>query len=281
MAVTLAAAEPPEEARREEPPADGRPLVLVAEDDAELRAALVRTLGEAFRVEAVADGRAAFEAVRRLRPAVVVSDVMMPGLDGVGLVRALRSEPWGEAVPVVLVTALDAPARVVGAFAAGADDYVTKPFSRAVLLARVRRWVGGRSASVEPAGPVGPDGAPLSPADARLVERVRSAVEERLGDPDLDVPALGRAVGLSKAQLGRRLSAAQGVVAEEVRRAGAAGPRSGAAAGGRDAGEGGGVGGGVPRREVVQPGVQGAVRGVAVAVGGRIGVRGGAFGARA
>ncbi len=182
-----------------------RPLVLVAEDDPELRDVLARALREEFEVEAVPDGRQAFEAARRLRPAVVVSDIMMPDLDGVGLVRSLRAEPWGEAIPVVLVTALDAPAQAVGAFAAGADDYVAKPFSRAVLLARVRRLVGGRPETTESVVPVGPDGKPLSPDDARLVEAVRSAIEDRLSDADLDVVGLGRAVGLSKAQLGRRL----------------------------------------------------------------------------
>ena len=187
------------------PEPSARPLVLVAEDDGELRAVLVRLLSSDFDVEAVADGRAAFEAARRRRPAVVVSDVMMPGLDGIGLVRSLRAEAWGRAVPVVLVTALDRTAQTVAAFAAGADDYVTKPFDRAVLLARVRRLVGGRLDVADPPVAVGPGGEPLSAEDARLVEAVRAAVEARLGDPDLNVVELGRDVSLSKSQLGRRL----------------------------------------------------------------------------
>ena len=223
VVVALPAAEPPAERDRGDGRggADHRPLVVVAEDDDELRGVLVRALSGEYGVEAVADGRAALDAARRLRPAVVVSDVMMPRLDGVGLVRALRAERWGATVPVVLVTALDAPERVVGAFAAGADDYVTKPFDRRVLLARVRRLVGGRPEAVEPAGPVGTDGAPLSAEDARLVEAVRAAVEGRLGDPDLDVGALAEAAGLSAAQLTRRLKSAVGLTprryAESVR----------------------------------------------------------------
>ena len=193
--------------------ADGpqRARVLVVEDDPELRDVLARTLADEFDVEAVADGQVALDSARRARPTVVVSDVLMPGLGGLGLVRAFRASAWGDDVPVVLVTALDAPAQIVEGFAAGADDYVTKPFSRAVLLARVRRLVGGRlEQTAHSPRPVGPDGEPLSADDADLVERVRAAVEADLADPDFDVRALGRAVGLSRSQLTRRLKEALG-----------------------------------------------------------------------
>ena len=141
VVVALPADDKPVPTATESDPSDrraDRPLVLVAEDDLELRGVLVRLLGEEFEVETVADGRRALEAARRLRPDIVVSDVMMPEIDGVGLVRSLRAEPWGKSVPVVLVTALGAPEQAVGAFAAEAD-YVAKPFVRA---ARVRRLVG-------------------------------------------------------------------------------------------------------------------------------------------
>ena len=214
VVVSLPTAEKPAETTAAPAPdsGPGRLLVLVAEDDAELRDVLVRALAEEFEVEAVPDGREALEAARRLRPAVVVSDIVMPELDGVSLVRSLRAEGWGEAIPVVLVTALDAPEQTVDAFEAGADDYVTKPFNRAVLLARVRRLVGGRPETDDGAVvPVGPDGRPLSPEDARLMEAVRAAVEANLSTLDFGVEDLGCEVGLSKAHLTRRMNDALGV----------------------------------------------------------------------
>ena len=186
--------------------ATGRPRVLVAEDDADLRAVLADTLADAYDVMAVADGAAALAEAERERPAVIVSDVMMPGLDGVALVRALRAAAWGRDVPVVLLTALAGAGDEVRGLAAGADDYLAKPFDREVLLARVRRLMAGR----RPTPPVGQGGTPIPSADARLVERARAAVEARLADPDFDVATLGREVGLSRSQITRRLKDAAG-----------------------------------------------------------------------
>ena len=124
-------------ARWEDRPGEARPRVLLADDNADMREYVRRLLAQRYEVEAVADGQAALEAARRTRPALVLSDVMMPRLDGFALLRELRADPELRTVPVVLLSARAGEDSRVGGLEAGADDYLVKPFSARELLARV------------------------------------------------------------------------------------------------------------------------------------------------
>ncbi|MEV6490933.1 SpoIIE family protein phosphatase [Actinoplanes sp. NPDC051633] len=113
--------------------------LLVADDNADMRDYLTRLLRSAgHRVDSVADGQAALEAARLHRPDLVVSDVMMPRLDGLQLVAALRADPRTAGTPVLLLSARAGEEASIEGLEAGADDYLVKPFSSAELLARVR-----------------------------------------------------------------------------------------------------------------------------------------------
>ena len=115
-----------------------RPRVLVADDNADMRQYVVRLLAEHFRVEAVPDGAAALAAARENPPDLVLTDVMMPRLDGFGLLRALRDDPRTSSVPVIMLSARAGEESRVEGMEAGADDYLVKPFGARELLARVR-----------------------------------------------------------------------------------------------------------------------------------------------
>ena len=116
-----------------------RATVLVADDNADMRDYLTRLLRSGgHHVRTVADGRAALESARAQPPDVIVSDVMMPRLDGLQLVAALRADPRTASVPVLLLSARAGQEASIEGLAAGADDYLVKPFSSADLLARVR-----------------------------------------------------------------------------------------------------------------------------------------------
>ncbi|WP_411076471.1 SpoIIE family protein phosphatase [Streptomyces sp. cmx-4-7] len=113
--------------------------VLIADDNADMREYLSRLLsGAGYRVQAVADGMQALDAVRTHAPDLVVSDVMMSRLDGLALVAALRTDPRTAAVPVLLLSARAGQEASIEGLQAGADDYLVKPFAAAELLARVR-----------------------------------------------------------------------------------------------------------------------------------------------
>ena len=116
---------------------EDRPLVLVADDNADMRQYVSRLLEPRFRVDVVADGEAALSAARERMPDLVLADVMMPRLDGFGLLRAMREDPALCDIPIVMLSArAGEEARIEGA-QAGADDYLTKPFSARELVARI------------------------------------------------------------------------------------------------------------------------------------------------
>jgi PAS domain S-box-containing protein len=117
---------------------EGRPRVVLADDNVDMRAYVKRLLeAGGYQVEAVADGQAALEATLRQPPDLVLSDVMMPKLDGFGLLAALRAEPRLEGLLVILLSARAGEEARVEGLAAGADDYLLKPFNARELRARV------------------------------------------------------------------------------------------------------------------------------------------------
>jgi signal transduction histidine kinase/CheY-like chemotaxis protein len=164
------------------PDGDSGICILVADDNSDMRAYLARLLrAEDWQVETVADGEAALEAIRRRPPSLLLTDVMMPRMDGFSLVRTLRAQAATRSLPVVMLSArAGGPAGAAG-LNAGADDYVAKPFTAVELIARIRgtlRRAGERAPTdavpVRPAPPVAP---------APAVEKVpKPAVTVALGE---------------------------------------------------------------------------------------------------
>ena len=114
-----------------------RDVVLVADDNADMREYLVELLRREYEVHAVRDGMTAIEEAKRLRPALILTDIMMPRLDGFGVLRAIRSDEELRSVPVILVSARAGEEARVEGLEAGADDYLVKPFTARELQARV------------------------------------------------------------------------------------------------------------------------------------------------
>ncbi len=114
-----------------------RERLVVVDDNADMRAYLTRLLRERWDVEASGDGLSALEMIRRDPPALVVADVMMPGLDGLGLVRALRGAEGTRDVPVLLLSARAGEEATAEGLGAGADDYLVKPFTARDLFVRI------------------------------------------------------------------------------------------------------------------------------------------------
>jgi len=122
---------------RPEQVGDDRPRVLVADDNADMREYVARLLAEHYRIQVVPDGVAALATALERPPDLVLTDVMMPRLDGFGLLRGLRADPRTQNVPVIMLSARAGEESRVEGMQAGADDYLIKPFGARELLARV------------------------------------------------------------------------------------------------------------------------------------------------
>jgi two-component system response regulator MtrA len=121
------------------------PNLLIAEDDPDIRELLSFRLAAAgHAVTAVEDGPSALDAAAEVAPDLVLLDVMMPGLSGIDVCRALRARPGTSDLPVILLTARSQEADVQAGFRAGADDYMTKPFSPRELVSRIEALLARR-----------------------------------------------------------------------------------------------------------------------------------------
>jgi signal transduction histidine kinase/DNA-binding response OmpR family regulator/serine phosphatase RsbU (regulator of sigma subunit) len=132
----------PPSIRQPPPPPDrGLPRVLIADDTPDLRRYLTRLLAADFDVETVSDGAVAFQVAQDHPPDLVITDVMMPGLDGYALLEKLRGSPVTAELPIIMLSARAGEEAAIEGLRAGADDYLPKPFSGRELLARVRAHV--------------------------------------------------------------------------------------------------------------------------------------------
>ena len=190
--------------------AQDRATVLVVDDQPEVRRYIGRQLRPEFRVVEAADGAEALHLARQRVPDLVVSDVMMPNLDGYGLARALKGDPELDFVPIILLTAKASTSNKIEGLQEGVDDYLTKPFEARELVARARNLIDGRRRLEQRLGPT--EGfvlrlppADFQPSDQSFLERVRDIIATRLGDPDFGVESLAEALGCDRTYLFRKL----------------------------------------------------------------------------
>jgi len=173
---------------------EGGPTVLIVEDEPDMREYLCELLAPTYRIRAARDGREGLDLARAEPPAVIVSDVMMPRMTGLAMCEALGDDR----PPVVLVSAkTSAEAQSEGLRVA--DAYITKPFAVRELLETVQRLVPTKDDAVE------------SAAEREWMERLRGALADRLDDQRFGVEALAKAVGMSRRNLARQLSARTGL----------------------------------------------------------------------
>lgn len=186
--------------------------VLVIEDNAEVRAYIRKHLSPAYRVLEAVDGEEGLAMTRQFLPDLVLSDVMMPGLDGHALCRAIKTDPETDFIPIILLTARAAPEDRLAGLHEHADDYMTKPFDVKELLARVENLIASRKRLRErfatgPALSLHPTALDVVPADEKFLEQIRVAIEASIGDEDFSVEQLARQVAHSRGHLHRRLRA--------------------------------------------------------------------------
>ena len=187
---------------------DDASTILIVEDNADVRAYLKRRLAPYYHIAEAADGEAGLAKAHEVKPALVISDVMMPRMDGYDLCRALKADDALSAIPVILLTAKADEQSQIEGLETGADDYIAKPFSAEVLLARVENLIEIRRQLRERFGEtfwVRPGDIEITSADAAFLEQVRAVVEAHLGDHQFSVLWLADEVALSRRQLDRRV----------------------------------------------------------------------------
>lgn len=194
--------------------------VVVVDDDEEIRNFLTTELGYTYHVTAYANGKLALEAISNSVPDLVISDVVMPVMDGIELLHRIKNNTKISHVPVILLTTkTELQSRVEG-LEQGADAYIDKPFNleeleacATGLIANRQRMKGKFSGTQEQEGAM--KQLVLKGNDEMLMERIMKCINERLSDEDFNVEALADEVGLSRVQLHRRVKEMTGITVGE------------------------------------------------------------------
>lgn len=208
-----------------------RPTLLVVDDHAELRRYVADRLGDAYEVITASDGEEALEQIAEALPDIVISDVMMPGVDGLTLARALRRDPDTAGVPLILLSARAQKRDVVAGLEAGADDYLSKPFDTSELIARIEAQLDTRRRLRQKLARELADQAAMAPsrdsdqvlvsfesATQRFAERLQRTLDEHIGEPGFGVGELADALHLDRATLFRRIKTSHQCTPSELLR---------------------------------------------------------------
>ncbi len=195
-----------------------RKQILVVEDHQDLSHFITGILKNEYKVSQSKDGVEGLERALKEIPDLVISDIMMPGMDGYSLCQNLKNDVRTSHIPVILLTArADVYSKIEG-LETGADDYLTKPFNEQELLARVKNLIRQREKLKEIFAQniqVAPQELAVSSQDQRFLQRVMEITEDQLSNPHFGVEDFCRKIGVSRAQLYRKLHALTGFSANE------------------------------------------------------------------
>lgn len=201
------------------------PTILIVDDNADVRAYLRNILQTDYQVFEAEDGKQGLTVAREQVPDLIVSDVMMPVMDGLEFCQQVKSDFVTSHIPVILLTARALSSHQIEGYESGADAYITKPFEKELLQARIANLLHSRkvlkdlwgskdeekeAASEETAVPTMEAVADAQPPSSPFVARFKSVVEARLSDSNLSVEDLGADMGLSRVQLYRKVKALTG-----------------------------------------------------------------------
>ena len=206
--VQAVAGSMPEEAERA-----GKNVLLLAEDDADMREYLVDSLSSEYKVVAVPDGGKALETAREINPDIIISDIVMPVLEGDELCRMLKSSVDTSHIPIILLTALSERENIIFGLEAGANDYIIKPFDLSVLKVRIRNILQNRQRLRETvlAMDVQPEETDYaSQLDKEFMDKVMNVIEEELADSEFSINDFCRMLGMSRTSVYNKIKTLTG-----------------------------------------------------------------------
>jgi signal transduction histidine kinase/ligand-binding sensor domain-containing protein/DNA-binding response OmpR family regulator len=198
--------------------ADKREIILVVEDSADMRQYIKQALETDYMVVEAKDGIEGIETARTVIPDLVVSDVMMPGKDGIELCRTLKGDIQTSHIPIILLTAKASEENILEGLETGADDYVTKPFSTKILAARIKNLIDLRSQLQQDFKrelSLRPVKTSVSAIDREFLRDVQAVLKENISEPDFNVEEMCRKLYLSNTTLYRKIQALCGLTPTE------------------------------------------------------------------
>ena len=198
-----------------------KPEVLIIDDNIDIRTYLRSVLSEKYNVSEAADGKVGLELARKIVPDIVLSDIMMPVMDGLAFCQQLKTDKAISHIPVILLTARSLDEQRAEGYEHGADAYLSKPFSLRLLLSRIDNLIESRKKLNQTWSKGVEDdeiGNISNEIDKSFLKQLRKIIQENLADSDLSVEQIGDEIGLSRVQLYRKVKALTGYSPVEMLR---------------------------------------------------------------
>ncbi|WP_373522823.1 two-component regulator propeller domain-containing protein [Aquiflexum sp.] len=190
------------------------PLVLVVEDNFKVRSFIISELKPYYKIIEAEDGREGLFLALKKIPDLIISDVMMPEMDGIELCQTLKSDEKTSHIPIILLTAKSEEDNILKGLEVGADDYMLKPFGIKQLLVRIQKLIElRRDLRIRYSGKtsIAPNEIAVTSTDEKFLEKIQNIVDEDLGDSNLTVDEFCKKLGMSRMQLHRKLTALTGL----------------------------------------------------------------------
>ena len=198
-----------------------KPEVLIIDDNIDIRTYLRSVLSEKYNVSEAADGKVGLELARKIVPDIVLSDIMMPVMDGLAFCQQLKTDKAISHIPVILLTARSLDEQRAEGYEHGADAYLSKPFSLRLLLSRIDNLIESRKKLNQTWSKGVEDdeiGNISNEIDKSFLKQLRKIIQENLANSDLSVEQIGEEIGLSRVQLYRKVKALTGYSPVEMLR---------------------------------------------------------------
>lgn len=213
---------PDTEKATESPVPEGNKVtVLVAEDNEQFRTFMKDLLGQDFTVLTAVDGQEGLAMAREYGPDLIISDVMMPHMDGYAFCRAVKDDVQCCHIPFILLTAKNSSESRSGAYEAGADSFIAKPFDIDVLHSRIRQLLEQRErrlASFRKGTHINPKEITITSLDEKLIQKALECIEKNMDNTEYNVEALSTDMGLERSSLYRKMQAIAGQTPTEFMR---------------------------------------------------------------
>ena len=196
-----------------------KPEVLIIDDNIDIRTYLRSVLSEKYNVSEAADGKVGLELARKIVPDIVLSDIMMPVIDGLAFCQQLKTDKAISHIPVILLTARSLDEQRAEGYEHGADAYLSKPFSLRLLLSRIDNLIESRKKLNQTWSKGVEDdeiGNISNEIDKSFLKQLRKIIQENLANSDLSVEQIGDEIGLSRVQLYRKVKALTGYSPVEI-----------------------------------------------------------------
>ena len=187
--------------------------LLVVDDNPDMLSFISSCMQEDYRVLTATDGAAALNVLKQEQVALIISDIMMPGIDGFELCRRVKSDINLSHIPVILLTARDTDVSRIEGLQLGADDYLTKPFNIEVLRLRVKKfieWEQNNHRQFRQKMNIEPSEITITPLDEQFIRKALDIVEQNIADSDFSVETLAEHVAMSRSTLYKKLMAITG-----------------------------------------------------------------------